>query len=442
MFHDGRNKGDLAIGMEMAFDTRLNEQILARASELVVDAEPILGCRLIADVPVPHWQELPAAERRVFTATKASHEHDDVWQAGLESTKSPQIAVRLWHREAGDSLLIRMTHQVGDGAALQYVASRLSGIYSALCTDGSYRPQASAPTDRDLTSVLSHVPTREYPRVIWDFVRFMAPRLHPRRTLGLPLPDDSSGPWRRVMRRLAPASVTQLAAYGKARGATLNDMFLAAAYRALASCGRWDGKAGLRILITVNLRRWCGPKEYTGPICNLSSFELPFLIRNLGRDFEQTLANVRALTAARKKSRPGLAPALVSRFRSKCQALTAPMTGGAGEHGRQQDLDRGLAFSNEGALHMPSLRFGPHTPRAAHVVPPFFVLPWLHFTLSGYNGSLTLLAVTPQNGCEIVEGFFTALLDELPGQSTEEHHPSQASDAAGSRRDRDVVMAD
>lgn len=33
--------------------------------------------------------------------------------------------------------------------------------------------------------------------------------------------------------------------------ATLNDVFLAAAYRALASSGHWDGTSGLRICVTV-----------------------------------------------------------------------------------------------------------------------------------------------------------------------------------------------
>ncbi|MQA29077.1 MAG: hypothetical protein GEU82_04455 [Luteitalea sp.] len=181
--------------------------------------------------------------------------------------------------------------------------------------------------------------------------------------------------------------------------------------------------------MTVNLRRWCSSRERPAPICNLSSFDCPFLVRNLGHDFEETLSNVRAVTAQRKKSRPGFALALLGDLISKLQMPKALVGGGARKRCRKPDPERGLTFSNEGALDTSGVRFGPHIPVSAYVIPPFLALPWLHFSLSGYNGTLTLVAVTSENGRAIVEGFFDALLDELPKEPCEvgdRHRADQA----------------
>jgi NRPS condensation-like uncharacterized protein len=417
MMHRWQRGGLLAIGLEMDFDQRLDEHILERASVMLLDAEPILGCQLVVDAPTPHWRMLPASARHVLRVTNASAEYDEIGRGGLDATQNVQVAICLFRHDDGDRLLIRMTHEVGDGAGLQYLALRLSAIYSALCLDPTHQPAANRAVDRDLTQVLSQLPTREYPRIIWDFVRFLAPRVWPRRTHGLPLPDQSAGSVAAVVRRLSSSQVAFLSTFGRSRGSTLNDMFLAAAYRALASYGRWDGTSALRIAITVNLRRWCPAKDNPGPICNLSAFECPFLVRNLGRDFESTLANVRSVMAQRKRSRPGFALTLLSRLISKLHTPAITSRDEQTAPTRQSAPERGITFSNEGALDAVGVCFGPLVPVSAHVIPPFFALPWLHISLSGYRGALTLLSVTSDNGRAIVEGFFDALLDELPRES-------------------------
>jgi len=87
------------------------------------------------------------------------------------------------------------------------------------------------------------------------------------------------------------------------------------------------------------------------------------------------------------------------------------------------------------------LRFGTETPVCAHILPPFIAFPGVHISLSGYNGALTLAAVTPQNGRGVVDGFLNALLEQLPsGEVTLTENGLEASserpeaDAASSQR--------
>jgi len=195
----------------------------------------------------------------------------------------------------------------------------------------------------------------------------------------------------------------------------LNDVFLAAAYRALASQGGWDGTSGLRISITVDLRRWCPSCSFAPSICNLSSFEYPFLVRNLGRNFDETLANVAAVTRRRKRSWPGLVPALVGHFLMKRHGYEDLVRAGLKERKRRRSrAGRPLTLSNEGSLDKVRLRFGTKTPVSAHILPPFLALPDVHICLSSYAGRLTLAAVTPRNGQEIVERFLDTLLEQFP----------------------------
>ena len=73
----------------------------------------------------------------------------------------------------------------------------------------------------------------------------------------------------------------------------MNDLVLAAAYRALApeALGREVGPPDRDHRRSPALV----PPEYARPaVCNLSSLETPFLIRQLGGSFDETLANVSA----------------------------------------------------------------------------------------------------------------------------------------------------
>jgi len=406
------------IGLECAFGGHLDEAVLARAALLLLDVEPILGFRFVADSPAPHWLRVPASERTVLTVVTKRAEYEGMRRTGLDAAGGAQIALCLWPREAGDRLLFKMTHLVGDGVSLQLLASRLGSLYSALALDPGYRPSPGRVRTRDPRQLLDSVPKLARLRAILDFAWFMAPRLLPRPTHRLPLPDESVGPAVPVIRRLPAPSLSSLSRYGKERGATVNDVFLAAAYRALAACG-WDGTSALRIPIAVDLRRWCLPPEQAATIANVSSWEYPYLMRDLGRSFDETIARVAALTRRRKKGRPGLAIGLIAlRLVKNLPERADRPSAGSKTVSRRSDGSRVLlTFSNEGLLAKPRLRFGEEVPISAHILPPFVCLPALHVCLSGYDGALTLAAVTSENGEAHVGRFLDALLDELPAGS-------------------------
>jgi NRPS condensation-like uncharacterized protein len=413
-----QSSGEMVIELELAFDGRLDEQVLARAAELLLEVEPLLGSRLVPDASTPHWERLPRSSRDVLTVASTPAEYEAVRRTGLDATRGAQVVLCLLPGEPSDRLLIKMSHVAGDGVGLQLLARRLASLYSELVLDPAYRPRPAGVPARDFAQIRSRISRRTYARVLWDFAWFIVPRLLPRRSQLLPAPAESRGPWVPVIRRLPATRAAFLSRYGKARGATLNDVFLAASYRALASVARWDGSSALRIAITVDLRRWCLPPTHTSPaICNLASFDCPFLIRALGRSFDETLANVTALMRRRKRSKPGLALALVGPLLVKVAGSAKGVHSADRKPGPKSG--NAMSLSNEGPLDESALTFGELRPVAAHILPPFIELPGLHVCLSGYGGELTLAAVTPENGAPLVGRFLDTLLEELPpGEAT------------------------
>jgi NRPS condensation-like uncharacterized protein len=410
----------MVIAMEMDFRDPLDADVLARAVDLVCDAEPVLGCRLDLEANPPCWSPVPRDSRRGLVLVEQRDAYEQFMYAPLDATEQVQVAVCLWRHDAGDRLLVKMTHTVGDGVGLQSLIARLSQIYSAVESNPRYAPQPGLTGSRALSQVL-HQHWWTHARLVWDLVSFLGPRLLPRTSVVLPLPASPSGAWQRVTMQLPVSRLSQLASYGRRRGSTLNDVFVAAAYRALASQGQWDGSAALRISITVDLRRWGRPAATTPAICNLSSFECPFLIRQLGRTFEETLANVTALTRRRKASAPGLVPALVGHAISIWRPPRRSIRPDVGPETRAR-AGRPMTLSNEGKLDRSTMQFGVQAPVQAYVLPPFIEPPGVHLCLSGYEGRLTIAAVTRVNGAAAVERFMDAMFAELP-----EDEPSPSS---------------
>jgi len=419
---DGR-LGQMVIEMELAFAGRLDEHLLARATELLLDTESVLGCRLNVEAPQPRWQPVPSEDRARLVLTDRQDVYDGMRCEGLDAAANVQVALCLWRHDEGDRLLVKMTHAVGDGAALQSLVARLASIYSGLCADPAYQPRPSLQGQRRVEHVFSEVPRRVYRRALWSLVWFLAPRWFPRSYHVLSLPRQSAGGWVPVVARVPAERLPFLSAYAKARGATLNDLFLAAAYRALAREGHWDSTTALRIAITIDLRRWYLPPAYAGSIRNLSSLEFPFLGRDLGTRFDNTLANVSALTRRRKRSRPGLASALMGHYRMLRlgperilrEAGTKPPSAAPGKARRGPIWHTVSAvLSNEGRLDEASLCFGSERPESVHILPPFLALPGVHLSVSSYRGVLAFAAVTPRSGYAAIERFLSTLVEQLP----------------------------
>lgn len=406
--------GQFIIQMEMDFEGRLDLERLSRAHTLLLDAEPVLGCRLIVHPQLPYWERLSDAERNGFCQTNAREDYERFMFADLDSTVDPQVKACVWRRPEGDRLLLKVAHQAADAGGTKDIAALLADLYGRLGHDPQYQPEPNLHGSREADQILRRIPRYAYPQLLWNGLRKTIAGAVPKRTLTLPLDIGPRAPWGYVVRHLLPDHVERLAQYGRARQATLNDLMVAAFYHALVQAGNWNGQSALRLQITLDLRRWHLPNERAEAVCNLSGYEYPFLGRSLGRDFDETLARVSGIMRRRKRNWPGLSEILLfNQFRRFTYAdlvnFEKKLLGRAIESGNFPN-----ALTNMGPIAPERVRFDDLRPTSAYLLTPIIYPPLFGIGLSGYAGSLTLSAGVPECARCPIESFFDALIAALP----------------------------
>ena len=404
---------DFMLQMELVFERALDAERLARSLDLVLDARPILGCRLVTEKKKVYWEQLTEPRQDIFCLTTEPAEIDRFRDRPIESRQGPQINACLHRTAAGDRLILKVAHQVCDAAGLNDIAAELSRIYAQLVNNRGYRPQPDVRGARDCGQIMRHLPWYIYPVLVFNFLRTTLSNQIPQKTHALQVPTGPHTPFTFIMRHLSPARVARLAAYGRKLQATVNDLMIAAFYRALLKAAAWDGRAALRIQTTVDLRRWYIPSGRAEGICNLSTYEYINLGRAPGRDFAATLSRVSAVTRRKKTGWIGLS-----------ELCTVPLAGmvpysllvkacAALLHERIKSKNYPSGLTNLGMIQPGTVFFDQH-PVQGWILPPVVYPPVLYIGFSGYGGSLTLSAGVPVAARKSIEQFFAQMLAELP----------------------------
>jgi NRPS condensation-like uncharacterized protein len=410
---DETGAAETAIRLELRFAGRLDLDRLTRAADLLLDAEPVLGCRYVRDERKPFWERVGADRRDVVRVVADAGEYARCRVAPIDSYEHPQVRLFVWRAADGDRVLLAVAHIAADAGGVKHAVGRLAAIYQALATEPDHVPEPNVDGERDYTQVLRRLPRRALLRVARNYLRhargmYASPPVH-----GFGFPDGPRHPIAYALRDLAADRVARIAAFGRARGATLNDLLVAAYFRAFADTTAWDGARPLRLQTTVDLRRWYLPGERAGGVCNLSSFEFPGLGRDLGATLAETVDRVHAITRRRKGDWFGLTDVLgmrVFRFSSYRRLRRSLIWVFARVRARGSLCP---TFTNMGDLRPETVAFD-EPPAAARLLVPVMFPPFFVCGASGYAGGITLSAGVPEFLAARVEAFFDAWTRELP----------------------------
>lgn len=409
--------GDLTIQLELEFDEGLDERRLEKAVDLVLDAEPVLGCRFVEDSYKPFFERLEAGKRSAFLLANSAGEYATFKSTPINHRNGPQISACLWHPSDGDHLLLKASHQVTDAGGVKDIASILSGIYRQLAKNPAYRPSPNVKVRRSLWRVLRHVPVLAYPPIFLNFTKSMMLVWKPHTVHTLPVTDGPRGPLTYVTRLIPSDHVSTLAEYGRSHNATLNDVFLAASLRGLVNTANWDGRSYLSLTTTIDMRRYI-PSGRAEAVANYSTSLLhwPDLGTEPGHDFGTTMDRVSKITGYGKTHWIGLDLLFVPwtpLFKIMPHTWAKKRFAEFARLGLERHV-QDHAFTNTGAIDPESVAFGKR-PSVAHILPPqaYPAIPFA-YGLSGYNGTLTLAAGAYPTQKETIERFFDAVLKELP----------------------------
>ena len=261
--------------------------------------------------------------------------------------------------------------------------------------------------------MLGCIPWYAYPRIIGNSLSQALSLAWPRRSHNPPLAAGDLDGRHCVLRHIPRERVRRISEFGKYHGAKLNDMVMAAFFRALARTG-WDGRTVLRAGMTVDLRQWHLPGGSAERVCNLSGIEICKLGREPGSNFAATLERVTAFTRRRKKNWFGLNILGPLFLASRCDFSSL-------KHFCEKMVDKDIAnqaliplFTNLGPIDEKRLVFD-EKPTQAWVIVPTAFPPFFGAGISGYLGSLTLSGGASPTSLDTIESIFDKMLEELPG---------------------------
>jgi NRPS condensation-like uncharacterized protein len=400
--HVAQLSADQQLSIVAAVPGRLDPALLERAAAALLAAEPVLGCRYVEHPRRPRFEPFDAADvakplvRDAADPRAAAFE----WAAvPVDPCAAPPFAVALFRGPATDVLGLRVHHVVTDGQGAKEVAYRFAETYSALAR--GERPAPARAGSRSGLQVL-----RRFDPVTLVSAAYQADAGRP--TWGVPSVGEP-GQRRFEVRTLSPERFGALRAYGKARGATVNDLVVTAVVRALFDALEAPTDRPMLLNVSFDLRRYL-PAPPSAAALNLSSIETLAVTRVPGEPFADTLRGVSSRLAELKAGKPGLRGAVLMELMGRLGGYGLLMKAG-GEpmlRGRQH----GVSFpfvSNFGVLDPARLRLGPLEPAEAVVLPPSSLPPFVMVGVSTWHDRLSLVVGYPPDA--MPEGFAARLLD-------------------------------
>jgi NRPS condensation-like uncharacterized protein len=391
---------DPVIRALLRFSGRLDPGALKRAVDLSAGAVPQIRCCFS--------QEKHKWEDRGFTAEQIVHivdagegedPSDRLMLSAIAFFEEPHLKIYLVRGREADSLCVVISHLVADGVGLKQYLTLLAELYGA-CEAG-LDPAPPLPGDRSVRQLSRALRLGQKRQILSS--RMDYEKQNP--SMYLPFEEGEGEPFC-VLRRIEPERFSELHAYAKSRGATLNDLLLAAYFRAhhtLTGCPK------LVLPCPVDARKYLPDASKCG-VCNLTSSYMVRLSVGENDPFDKTLRSVSEQMSAQKNSLASLKGPLLLDFLFRMLPYSAT---------RKMFFKTFyipfISFTNIGVLKPELLRFGRTEPGDASLTPAVKKAPLFQVSVSSFAGRCTLSSNMEgsQQNRQVVETFYDLLFKEL-----------------------------
>lgn len=398
-----RQLGDLLVHCVLYFKGRVDEERLALAIRLTLDAEPVLGCRFIVKGWQPYWARRRDLDDLVLLNLKETDQPDGEMASFLcrpiDLMDDPQVQVLIL-RAKTDRVLIKLNHLAADGGGIKEYAYLLADIYNRLSQDPGYRPKPNLKGSRSFIQIYRCLGPLDKLRGIRRFFRDGRVRFKPKRFWMLSSPSGLHGPAAAgsrafVFKTMGREIFRSMKDFEKRHGATINDQILAAYCLALHELAPPPPGTPLRLQSTVDLRRYLDSGQGEA-ICNLSAFSYLNLGTEPGGSFEEMALAVRDRMNLLKQDMIGLGD----------WSVIMPLVLRPWPHGwvngafkrlfyrKGQPVPRMFPplFTNIGRISPERVVFDGQAPSDAFIAASVIFPPSLGCALTGFGESLTLSA--------------------------------------------------
>jgi NRPS condensation-like uncharacterized protein len=256
----------------------------------------------------------------------------------------------------------------------------LCNIFSKLMADPEFRP-APISGDRNIRGVLKRFGTVAKLKCLFS----QSKENNLRGGVRFPLSDSGEGRPFILTRKLGRVRTADLKDFGRAKGATLNDVVLTAYYRCLFQRLALSPGSEVQIPVMVDMRRYLKEAGDFVSLTNLTSTVITQLEYRPEERFEGTLARVKAIMDKKKGSGIGLNGFI------KLDLMHRILGDRIANRVLMSILKNPLiCMTNVGILDSARIAFGDLRPRDAFLCGSIKYKPYFQLAISSYDGELTL----------------------------------------------------
>ncbi|MCW5201655.1 MAG: condensation domain-containing protein [Candidatus Electrothrix communis] len=411
------------IHLILDFDGKLDQERLRTALRLLLDAEPLLGCRFVKHWLKPSWKRLPEDELDSATLLEIvdvneSSKHDEsdqFFRNVINLTHGPQIKSLLLCSQHNDQLILKIQHLTCDAGGLKSLVNLLFDIYGKLGEHPAYTPVTNTGS-RSLHQVYGRFAYLDLLRIAVRGMKEVLMLSFPAQCITYPANRNQDGKLCYVLKRFSAERVVTIKEYARQHGVTINDLFACALLRAMVKQLGVKNTGWLRLVGTVDLRRYLRGGKTEG-LCQMSgAYAITIPVGHCHQDCD-TLSIITEKMDDYKQHDIGLGFFLIYWLSTRLYPFFLFNRGGRVFTKMGQWLDNiSLGFTNLGVIdiqthHCPSLHVVSAEMLCPGVVPPNFIC-----ALSGFKGMLTLNAGVFDSSIpkEKIEELFTLVEQELP----------------------------
>jgi NRPS condensation-like uncharacterized protein len=289
--------GSTAVHTILSLSGRIDEERLARAVRLSLDAEPILGSRFVERWFRPYWHRLNDFDNEEFCEVRASADCEADARHFLEVLPDRPLRVLLLRGDSQLLLCIKLDHRVGDGKAVQEYAYLLVDIYNRLETNPNYQPVPNVTGDRSLRLIGNEFGLEEK----WRIFRHISKVNREISKLGkwhYPVTRDGRVDY--VSWRLDVDQVNAIFQFGCRHRATVSQVLLAAFYLAAYEALPHSTGVPLPVSTTVDLRRYL-PENKASALGNFVGASVIAVDPRSGNSIDAVLPQIRNQMKSQQK---------------------------------------------------------------------------------------------------------------------------------------------
>jgi NRPS condensation-like uncharacterized protein len=404
---DVKGFNDHQVHCLLRFEYLPDREVLKKAIISSIEAIPILGTRYFEGTR-PRWISLdPNDYGRAFVTAPTEMEFEDFLGSRVDEGLGPQVRVCLLESRPF-AVAFKMNHMVCDADGFKEYLYFLCKIYSKLVTDPQYRPSAIT-GDRSTRGVLNRLDVGVKLKSLFSQSK------ENNLTGGARFPlSDGGEAWPFILtRKLGRERTAELKKYGRAKGATLNDVVLTAYYRCLFQRLAISPGTELQIPVMVDMRRYLEKGGEFTSLTNLTSTVITQLEYSPEEHFENTLGRVKAIMDKKKGSNIGLNGFI------KLNLMFRILGDKIANRLLKLILKNPLiCMTNVGVLDSAQIAFGDLRPRDAFLCGSIKYKPYFQLAISSYEGELTLSVnlLGSAGDRDRILSFFDEIGAELPSR--------------------------